>query len=147
MKYACHDELIEVVSNVLETIVFAFTEDLGELPSFDSVKYLTAEVSFSGGHSGTVTMFATETLCREWAEMMSTAPSATIHLDTLAELANIVAGNWVSRHFTDREPLKLHPPRVADTTLKQWSEIKTDLSLVTLSVDGHPLVLSVTVLS
>ena len=138
-------ELAEVACNILETIVFAFTEPLEGIPSFNSEKFLTAEVSFEGIHSGLMTLTAPESLCQEWADMMSTQKTETIHLDTLAELANIIAGHWVSRQFSDRELPKLNPPRVSATSIEQWKKIQEAESVATLSVDSLPLILSATV--
>ncbi len=143
MNTNAQNELSEVASNILETIVFAFTEPLEELPEFEPARFLTAEVEFAGSHSGCLTMIAPNALCLEWAEMMSPKQSETIHLDTLAELTNIIAGHWVSKHFSNEELPKLQPPKVVKTSQEQWARIASSASLVTLSVDGHPLILFV----
>ena len=147
MSHVSREELSEVATGILETIVFAFTEPLDEMPEFTPGRFLTSEVSFSGIHSGAMSMTAPEELCKEWAEMMSSKASETIHLDTLAELTNIVAGHWVSKHFSDRELLKLNPPKVFPSTTEQWEKLKSDPALVLLSIDSHPLILSATVIS
>ena len=136
------NELNEVACNILETIVFAFTEPIDSMPEFESDKFLTAKVPFIGSKRGHLTMVTTEELCREWAEMMSSKASETIHLDTLAELANIIAGHWLSRHFGDSELLKLNPPEVSPAESSHWSDLASNPSLVTLTVDGHALILA-----
>lgn len=147
MNVTLKDELVEVASTILETIVFAFTEPLDGLPRFDAESFLTAKVAFSGSFDGTLSVTAPKCLCEEWAEMMSTKHTETIHLDTLAELANIVAGHWVSRHFSEKELPKLNPPRVSCTTVDQWDEFLFEPSLALLSVDGRPLILTATISS
>ena len=143
MNANAQNELSEVASSILETIVFAFTEPLEELPDFEPASFLTAEVEFAGSHSGCLTMIAPIALCLEWAEMMSAKQSETIHLDTLAELTNIIAGHWVSKHFSGKELPKLQPPKVLETSQEHWTRMASSPTLVNLSVDGHALLLFV----
>jgi len=144
MNANTHSELTDVTSNILETIVFAFTEHLDELPDFEPAAFLSAEVKFTGSHEGCLTMIAPKALCQEWAEMMSEQQSETIHLDTLAELTNIIAGHWVSKHFSNGELPKLQPPKVVTASREQWDRIPSIASLVTLSVDDHALIVFAT---
>ena len=139
------DELADVASQVLESIVFAFSEPLDTLPPYNAEKFLTGEVTYSGSHTGKLTIVAPASLCQDWADMMSSKHSPTIVFDTLAELTNIVAGHWVSRHFAKDDKVNLNPPTVCETVQSSWEALANDPSTVALCIDDRPLVVQVTI--
>ncbi len=136
------DNLNDVAQEVLESLLFAFTDKVDPIPDRIEVDSLVAKVEFTGARHGLLTVIAPESLCCEWSETMTSEQSPTKLSDMIAELSNIIAGHWVSRQFSG-EAIMLLPPTVARTCEAEPTRILDQQTSIALSVDGVPIFLSV----
>ncbi len=137
-----HRDLItEVAKSVLESMVFALSEELVTLPSQQLEEYLLAEITYSGSRNGQLFIMAPKPLCCEWAEMMTGDDSAEVVFDLLGEVTNVIWGNWWTRSFSIDEKIKLNPPKVFMADAHDWERITRESSTVVLTVEDSPFYL------
>jgi len=136
--------LSEVFCDVLMRYAFMFGEECEkESILLDNPDYLHVNVSFNGYKSGNIGILASPELCIEMAANvlgtdMEDDNCANDAKDALAELANVVCGQFLSSAYGSEPIFNLSPPSVSEVSELEWQEIYENDNSLTFMVEDNP---------
>lgn len=135
--------LDETLCEVLEKQAFLFAEETeaDELPPQQG-KILSAQISFSGNFSGTISLYVTEKMCCEIAANFlgvdaDAADTVTKAPDALKEILNVICGNFLTAAAGDGPVFDLAIPQASEYDDSEWDRILKIPGIMTYAVDDY----------
>ena len=138
----------EVLSNVLESMAFIFTQELSldELLE-DPGEFLRAEIEFHGPYKGKVTLVAPVPLCEEIAVNMlgveETEVSESMACDALKEVLNMACGRFLTERFGLEPVFNLTVPEVTEAETELWKDLSSRSGTLLLEAEDWQIIANI----
>ena len=140
--------LTDVAMAVLQQLAFAFPEEADEsiLDTLPEEHLVRAVVHFSGMENGSVALTLPMDLARELYDSIVGDDSAQegdeVYIDSVKELANVVAGHFLSKMYGDDLSFKLSPPEYHESSRAEISERADEHTYAYLQIESAPFLAS-----
>lgn len=137
------ETLSEVAQEVLRVAAFAFGDacPAAELPRPEAS--VLARLQFRGPCSGELLLAASLELCGELAADALSAAADEVGVeqaeDSLKELLNVIAGNWLTSVYGCEVVFALSAPSAEEIDAAEWEMLQRDAASAGLLIDERPL--------
>lgn len=141
------ETLNNAVCRVLEQTAFMFPEpaDMLDGISFDDIKFVLTELSFSGDECGEVFLIVPDEFCAELSanmlgEDIDDADPKDKRIDALKEILNIIAGQLLTDIYGEKAMFNLTAPKVKDLPQDEFFSIIDKNEYACSISDEHPII-------
>lgn len=138
------DKLRHVITEVLEQFAFMLAEyDDISTNEASARRFLQARMMFGGSKTYSLTLAATDSLCRQIAANALGTSGGRIKAqaleDAFKELLNIVCGSLATALFGDKIEVPLTIPEIKRISRKEWDRQCSGSNTIVLNVEGQPM--------
>ena len=134
MNEELRETIIDGFTDVIEKMAFMFIEEAEE-DEMDADGALVATMSFTGDHSGSLTLALSPATANELASNVIGVD------DALRELLNVTCGNLLTGHYGEEPVFDLSVPKVESIDASAWRNLVKAPDAIALLIDDNPAVI------